>query len=238
MDSMKNDYIRKMIMFLAVLIFGCAVAFAGPDSNLPVRGDKRPDARQRALWSMRELSEKLNLTDAQKAAIKPILANDANEIKAVRQDGSLSKEQKMAKVKEIRDSSVEQINAILTPDQQKEFAELRNEARQKMRENAGDRLAMLTKKLNLTDAQAAAIKPILAAEANDIKAVLQDKSLSKEQKQSKIFDIREAANKQINLILTPEQQAKWAELKEHAKSMYHKGMHPRYGQPKPADSNS
>jgi hypothetical protein len=107
-----------------------------------------------------------------------------------------------------------------------------------MRENAKDRLAMLTKKLNLTDAQTAALKPILAAEANDIKAVRQDKSLTKEQKQSKIFDIREAANKQINLILAPEQQAKWAKLQEHAKAMYRKRMHPGYEQQKPADSNS
>jgi Spy/CpxP family protein refolding chaperone len=235
---MKNDCIKKMIMFLAVLILGCAVAFAGPDSNLPVSGGKKPDARQRALWSMRELSEKLNLTDAQKAAIKPILANDANEIKAVRQDGSLSKEQKMAKVKEIRESSIKQINAILTPDQQEKFAELRGEARQKMRENAENRLAMLTKKLNLTDIQTSAIKPILEAEAAALNALRQDTALSKEQKQSRISDIREAANNQINAILTPEQQAKWAELKEHAESMSHKGMHPGYGQQKPADSNS
>jgi Spy/CpxP family protein refolding chaperone len=234
---MKNDCIKKTAMFLAVLVLGCAVAFAGPDSNLPVGWNKKPDARQHAHWFMQELSEKLNLTDTQKAAVKSILANDANEIKAVHQNGSLSKEQKMAKVREIRENGMEQINTILTPDQQKEFAEIRSGTHHKMRENAGDRLAMLTKKLNLTDLQTAAIKPIFAAEANDIKAVLQNKSISKEQKQSKIFGIREAANKQINRILTPEQQAKWAELKEHAKSMYHERMHPGYGQQKPADSN-
>ena len=88
--------------------------------------------------------------------------------------------------------------------------------RQRMRERAGNRLEMLAEKLNLTEAQTAAIKPIFAAEANDIKAVWQDNSLSKEQKQSKMADIRKSAREKINAILTPEQQAKLAELKEPA----------------------
>ena len=229
---MKINCIKKAAMFLAVLTFSCAVVFAGPppppDSNLPVCEDKRPDARWHAPWFMQELSEKLNLTDAQKTAIKLILANNANEIKEIRENGR------------------KQIDAILTPEQQKEFAEIRSKAHHRMRGHAGDRLEMLTKKLNLTDAQTATIKPIFATEANDIKAVWQDNSLSKEQKQGKMSDIRKAANEKINTILTPEQQAKWAKLKEHARWMHHKGMHPGhkpFGQPpqaeqKPADSNS
>lgn len=232
-DNMKINYIKKAAMFLAVLTFSCAVVFAepvpSPDSNSPVCKDKRPDARQHTHWFMQELSEKLNLTDAQKAAIEPIVANEAKETQA------------------IRENSKKQIDAILTPEQQKEFAEIRSEVRQRMREHAGDRLKMLAEKLNLTDAQTAAIKPIFATEANDIKAVWQDNSLSKEQKQGKMFDIRKSAKEKINAILTPEQQAKWAELKEEAAGqMHHKGMHPGhkpFGQPpqaeqKPADSNS
>jgi Spy/CpxP family protein refolding chaperone len=232
---MKINCIKKTTIFLVVLTLGCAVASAepvpSPDSNSPVCKDKRPDAARAPLDApgfVQKLSEKLNLTDAQKTAIELIVANEAKEIQ------------------EIRENNKKQIDAILTPEQQKEFAEIRSEARHRMREHAGDRLEMLTKKLNLTDAQTAAIKPIFAAEANDIKAVRQDNSLSKEQKQGKMFDIRKAANEKINTILTPEQQAKWAELKEHARWMHHKGMHPGhkpFGQPpqaeqKPADSNS
>ena len=76
---------------------------------------------------------------------------------------------------------------------------------------------MLAEQLDLTDAQKAAIKPILATEANEIKAVLQDNSLSKEQQKTKLSGIRESSDKKINTLLTPEQQAKWAKLKEHAK---------------------
>jgi len=249
---MKTNCIQKMTMFLAVLIFGCAVVFAEtppppPESNSPMCNIKGPRMREGPGWFMRELSEKLNLTDAQKVAIKPIFANDANAIKTVRQDGSLTEEQKMAKIKEIRENGRKQINAILTPEQQKEFAEMKNRPLHRMGEFTENRLEMLSKKLNLTDSQKTTLKPIFAAEANDIKAVWQDKSLSKEQKQSKASGIREAANTKINAVLTPEQQAKWTELKkERAMWMHHKGMHRRHpgeGQPppeepKPTDSNS
>jgi len=216
---MRIDCIKNTIAILAALTFGCAAAFAAPapDSNAPAQRNKGPAAQKPAREFMQEISEKLNLTDAQKAAIKPILATEANEIKAVHQDGSLSNEQKEAKVKEIRDNGREKINALLTPEQQKTFAEMRGQAGSRMREEFQNRLAMLAEKLNLTDEQKTAIKPIMATEVNDIKAVVQDHSHSKEQKQTNIYGIREASNKKINTLLTPEQQAKLAQLKEHAK---------------------
>jgi Spy/CpxP family protein refolding chaperone len=135
MDNMKIYCMKKMIAILAALTFGCAAAFAAsaPDSNSPAHRNRGPAAQRPARDFLQELSEKLNLTDAQKAAIKPILATEANEIKAVHQDSSLSTEQKQAKIKEIRDNSREKINALLTPDQQKLFAEMKDQAGNRMR---------------------------------------------------------------------------------------------------------
>jgi Spy/CpxP family protein refolding chaperone len=240
---MEINCIKKAVMFLAVLTFTCAVVFAEtpppcpvpppPDPNLTAGENKGPDTPVSSPLLVQELSEKLNLTDTQKAAIEQIVANEANEIQ------------------KIRENSRKQINAVLTPEQQKEFAEIRSEAHHRMRGHAGDRLKMLAEKLNLTDAQTAAIKPIFAAEANDIKKVWQDNSLSKEQKQSKIADIRKTSREKINAILTPEQQAKFAELKEPAERMVHRreigpGHRPSEQLPPspppdkqgPADSNS
>jgi Spy/CpxP family protein refolding chaperone len=218
-DNMKIDCMKKTIAVLAVLTFGCTVAFAAPapDSNSPVHRSRGTAAPRPARDFLQQLSEKLNLTDEQKAAIKPILATEANEIKAVHQDKSLTNEQKQAKLKEIRDSSREKINAQLTDEQKKIFAEMKDPAGSRTREQSQNRLTVIAEKLNLTDEQKAAINPILATEVNDIKAVMQDNSLSKEQKQTKTSDIREASDKKINALLTPEQQAKWAQLKENAK---------------------
>ena len=66
------------------------------------------------------------------------------------QDSSLSAEQKQAKTKEIRDNSREKINA-LTTDQQKIFAEMKDQAGGRIREQFQNRMTMLAEKLNLTD---------------------------------------------------------------------------------------
>jgi Spy/CpxP family protein refolding chaperone len=215
---MNANYTKKTTLVSAALLVGFIAAFVMPtqaaEPNTPAVRNNGQAGREPVRDFLRELSEKLNLTDEQKAAIRPILVSEAGDIKAVRQDGSLSAEQKQAKIQEIRDKGREKINAILTPEQQKKFAEMKGEAAGRVRDEIHSRLAILAEKLNLTDNQKTAIRPILAAEANDIKAVMQDKSLSKEQRQTKIAALRETSNKEINKVLTPEQQAKLAELKK------------------------
>lgn len=69
----------------------------------------------------KQLAEKLQLTEAQKTQIKPIMEKAAQDGMALRDDESLSKEDKRAKMTEIRKTSHDQIRALLTPDQQKTF---------------------------------------------------------------------------------------------------------------------
>ena len=73
------------------------------------------------------LSEKLNLTDDQKAKLKPILQDQMQQMKAVHEDSSLSPEQKRSKAKSIHESFHDQINAVLTPEQQTKFKEMQQE---------------------------------------------------------------------------------------------------------------
>ena len=70
---------------------------------------------------LKELTEKLALTDDQVAKIKPILADEAQAMKALRADTTIEKKDKRAKMMEIRKSHADQILAILTPDQQAKF---------------------------------------------------------------------------------------------------------------------
>jgi Spy/CpxP family protein refolding chaperone len=77
------------------------------------------------------LTEKLNLTDEQKAKIKPILEDQEHQLKAIREDTSLSQEQKSAKKKAIHESFHGQINSVLTPEQQAKFKQMKQEAMEK-----------------------------------------------------------------------------------------------------------
>ena len=79
------------------------------------------DVRAKVQAKLQSLSSELNLTDDQKTQLKPILQDEAQQIKALHDDASLSPDQKKAKVAEIRQSHKSQMDAILTPEQQKKL---------------------------------------------------------------------------------------------------------------------
>ena len=79
-----------------------------------------PSADQR----LQRMTQALNLTEDQQAKIKPILENESTQMQGLRSDSSLSQDDRMAKMKQIRETTTSQINPILTPDQQKQYAEM------------------------------------------------------------------------------------------------------------------
>jgi Spy/CpxP family protein refolding chaperone len=72
----------------------------------------------------------LNLTDHQKAKLRPILMEENQQLETLRNDTSMTQEQKIAKSNEIRQNASPKIRAILTPEQLQELADLQQKARQ------------------------------------------------------------------------------------------------------------
>lgn len=73
---------------------------------------------------LQRMTTQLNLTDEQQQKIKPILDSESTQMHALRGDSSLTQEERMAKMKQIRQASSEQIKPILTADQQQKYAEM------------------------------------------------------------------------------------------------------------------
>ena len=94
-------------------------------------GPMTPEAR------LKMLTEKLNLTEDQQAKLKPVLEDQAKQMKALHDDASLAPADKQAKMKELHESSIEKLNAILTPDQQAKWKQMRQEMMQKHSEMKG-----------------------------------------------------------------------------------------------------
>lgn len=76
---------------------------------------------------LKMLTEKLGLTEAQQTQLKPILDARKKEMDALREDKSLEKDARWAKAAEIFKAYQPKIRAVLTPEQQKKFDELKEE---------------------------------------------------------------------------------------------------------------
>ncbi|ADI83719.1 hypothetical protein KIP69_04495 [Geobacter sulfurreducens] len=101
-------------------------------------GVKKMDPAER----LKRMERHLGLTEEQKTAIAPILAEENGEMKAVRDDASLNRTQKREKMREIRDRYHDRIGAILTPEQRQKADEARDRARdrwEKRQQRAKDR---------------------------------------------------------------------------------------------------
>jgi len=82
----------------------------------PTAQQVRP-ARGRVERQLQRMSERLNLTEEQRAKIRPILQNRNKQLEDLRAKSSLPQGMARAKAREIRRSARQQIDQILTPEQ-------------------------------------------------------------------------------------------------------------------------
>jgi Spy/CpxP family protein refolding chaperone len=95
------------------------------------RGDRQQDMRQH----MDKMATELNLSADQKTQWQGIMKDQMSQARSIRQDSSLSEDQKKAKLKELHESTQSKVNAVLTPDQQKKFADMRKDMREDRKEH-------------------------------------------------------------------------------------------------------
>ncbi|MDI3253604.1 MAG: hypothetical protein QJR10_02295 [Bacillota bacterium] len=132
---------RKLVCTLALsglLGFGMTAAFAqdaasqqAPTEAPPMHGPRHqmgnPDAQ------LAHLTKALGLTSDQQTQIKPLLESQQQQIQQVRQDSTLSRQDKMSKVQSIHEDTKGKIEAVLN-DQQKQKYEAMQQRMQQRRQ--------------------------------------------------------------------------------------------------------
>ena len=119
----------KSWVLAVVMIAGCLFA----------TGQSRRDGGSQHNGNMTDahrkwLDQQLHLTEDQMAKLRPILMEEGQQMKRVRQETYLSGDQKQGKLKEIHKTFEPRINAVLTPEQQEKYKQLEQEAREKHEE--------------------------------------------------------------------------------------------------------
>ena len=120
---------------LVAVAFAMAIPFTqAQDSGTPPPPPPPPAGEHggqhkggKGMDPLKMLTEKLDLTPDQQAKIKPILEEQKKEMDAIRGDSSLEKDAKWAKGAEVMKTYQPKIRALLTPEQQKKYDELKEE---------------------------------------------------------------------------------------------------------------
>lgn len=155
----------------------------------------------------------LQLTVEQKKQMRDLRLSARDQAAIIRNDQSLTGDQKMAKLKALHASTREQMKAVLTPAQQATLANRRAEHQ-----------AKFAAKLGLTPDQQSKLKELFAANHQQRQAVLTNTSLTSDQKMAQLSEIRATHKAQLATILTPEQLAQFRQMRrEHRHGRM--GMH-------------
>ncbi|HEY2547884.1 MAG TPA: Spy/CpxP family protein refolding chaperone [Candidatus Acidoferrum sp.] len=123
---MNRNSITKQIAVAAgflALTFAPGITRAQSGSQTPAQDQTQtaPATPAQHEGRMHGAMKGLNLTDDQKAQMKKIHESTKAQLDAVKNDGSLTADQKAAKIHELRQGAREQMVKLLTPDQRQQM---------------------------------------------------------------------------------------------------------------------
>jgi len=125
----------RTFLFTFVLLLAIAVAAQtapqskpqptpGAGTSTAPSAPAEPSADEQARQTIDNVSASLNLTDAQKAQLRPIVTQEIQLVHQLRADTTLTPEQKSTKFRETLTADHAKIDAILTPEQKQKLTEM------------------------------------------------------------------------------------------------------------------
>ncbi|HEX8310484.1 MAG TPA: Spy/CpxP family protein refolding chaperone [Chthoniobacteraceae bacterium] len=126
---------KKLFLILSFAALG-SLAVPSLSTAEPEKSEKQEGRGGRGNPEERlaRMKEHLKLTDEQAEKVKAIMEKGREEGRALREDKSSSDEDRRAKMKEFRKSQMEQIDAVLTPEQREKAKEMRKDQRKVRRD--------------------------------------------------------------------------------------------------------
>lgn len=133
---MKKIALRFALLALSLSAGGFALSAFAQD-NAPADSSSAssamsrhaaPDPQKQAA----RLTKRLGLSDDQSSKIATILQNRQQQLATVRGDNSLSPQDRRTKMRSIQQDTDSQINAVLTPAQQTQYANMKQQMRERM----------------------------------------------------------------------------------------------------------
>lgn len=127
---------KGCLLAIAVCVLGGLTMIGATGAAAQETGQAPPPPPQgqhqgRVDRELQRMTENLNLTADQQAKIRPILEDQAKQLRALRADSTIPEADARAKSREIRRSTRKQIDEILTPEQREKQKAMHQEMRGK-----------------------------------------------------------------------------------------------------------
>lgn len=121
---------RIMLVALLLLSGRASYAYSWPQQAPMPKPSQTPATKAPREVDSPETDESLNLTQDQKDRIKAIRDDAQQQVLDVQKDATLTDEQKQTRIRKIRKTERAQVFGVLTPEQQKTWAEEQRERRE------------------------------------------------------------------------------------------------------------
>jgi Spy/CpxP family protein refolding chaperone len=125
--------VLMLALFVPVALLAQGGGPGGPGGGEP-GGRRVPSVDEQ----LDHLSQKLNLTDAQKPQIKTILQDQRDRMKQVMDSSTGPREENRSKMREIHEAAADKIRAVLTDEQKAKFDKMQDQHRKHTEEGHGD----------------------------------------------------------------------------------------------------
>jgi Spy/CpxP family protein refolding chaperone len=190
---MRRIWIQNSVLLLGMTLTGAAMLAQQATTPAP----------EMTTQNSASAVQRPQLTAEQKQQLGDMRATARDQAAIIRHDQTLSADQKQAKLKELRATTREQMKSVLTPEQQKSFADRRTAGKTRF-----------AAKLGLTTEQQSKMKDLFVSTRQQRETVLKNTSLTNEQKQAQLSQVRQTSKAQLATILSPEQLAKFQEMRK------------------------
>ncbi|MBL4678329.1 MAG: hypothetical protein JKY70_19325 [Mucilaginibacter sp.] len=206
----------KKIFLMLAFVAGVSVA-----ANAQTKAPKSPD--ERAQHRTAALTKKLNLSADQSAKVNAILLKQASRVDSLKANKPTDRKVNFEAHKAIFATTDAQINAVLKPDQQTAYANLKAEMKAKGHgrhhgaktpDQKAQRLTgVLTKKLSLSADQSARVNSILLQRATQMDSLKVNKPADRAAAKESRKAILANTDTQLKAVFTADQQKTYTDLK-------------------------
>jgi hypothetical protein len=198
---------KKSLIFVMAMMVG-VFAFA-----------QNTDRKEMAAKQAEKMRTELSLTDQQVEKIKQIHEKFASSQARLLADTAMARENRVVERKRMNDERMSAIKGVLTEEQQKKWAEFRENQMKRdpsprRAERAKNQMEELRTLLNLNDEQFDKLVKINNDAIAGVKTLRTDSTVSRENVRSEMRKIKERRNAAIKAVLTEDQYAKFLVYEE------------------------